>query len=822
MLQLRANEKYRPGTVRAIERDRSAMTWLKSNRAALAAAAVGLTISLLAASAVARWESWVTGIEFAAVSRNHAVMLQNGVNEYLSRLKALRTLFESANDAITRSEFEVFSARLFEEHPGISRVGWVPRVSHKERAEFESAAIADGLPGYHIHGSADPAVAAPETYYPIFYSTEPKTSPVYGVDLAADPSRWVTFERARDDEAVTVLPSVPLLVDTAKFGTIVAVPVYVKGTSRDDVADRRRNIAGFIVGTFQISHLLGSILEATAPLSDLVLDVYDPDVDPDALPGRRPRARLLPASHQGAQIDRLEAGPRWSGALSIGDTSWRIVSTPLADGRLTAHHDRTGIVLAASLLVTAIMVAYLCAATRHSRRLELANRRVYELAQTDALTGLANRRAFFDRLDHCLAEAQRSGKRFAVLYFDLDHFKDVNDTLGHAFGDELLRQVADRLRAIVSPTDLVARFGGDEFAVLESNVLGPAQAEALAKNVALVLGRPYAINGAAVHVTASIGIACHASGLTTPDAVMMQADLALYRAKEDGRNCWRFHSVELGEQLRERVAISEELRGALEGGELRLEYQPQVELSTGRIIGLEALLRWHHPTRGAVSPALFIPIAERSGCILQLGQWAFDEACRQYRVWQDQGIAPKVLAVNFSALQFKAAADLIGNITRSLERWAVAPGQMEVELTESVLMDAREGHADCIERLRESGVRIALDDFGTGYSSLSYLTAYPVDRLKIAQQLVFGVTEEPRNATVVRTAIRLARELDIEFVAEGVETQAQVDFLIAAGCEQAQGFHFSRPVSADLATELLRQGRIETSKTPGRRIPTAA
>jgi EAL domain-containing protein (putative c-di-GMP-specific phosphodiesterase class I) len=208
--------------------------------------------------------------------------------------------------------------------------------------------------------------------------------------------------------------------------------------------------------------------------------------------------------------------------------------------------------------------------------------------------------------------------------------------------------------------------------------------------------------------------------------------------------------------VRERVTVADELRGAVARGELELHYQPQVELTTGRILGLEALLRWHHPTRGVVSPALFIPIAERGGSILQLGQWAFDEACRQYRIWEDEGVAPEALAVNFSAVQFKAVAGLVSTITESLTRWRVAPGRMEVEITETVLMEVREGHADCIERLRDSGVRIALDDFGTGYSSLNYLTAYPVNRLKVAQQLVFGVIEEPRNATVVRTAIRLA------------------------------------------------------------------
>lgn len=438
------------------------------------------------------------------------------------------------------------------------------------------------------------------------------------------------------------------------------------------------------------------------------------------------------------------------------------------------------------------------------------------------LTKLFNRRAFFDGLGEAFGNARRDGDTFSVLYFDLDHFKDVNDTLGHAFGDELLRQVADRLRTTARRTDLVARFGGDEFAVIEREVFETEPADALAEKIRVALAAPYEINGAVVHVSASIGIACYAPDLVSADALIVQADLALYRAKEDGRNCCRCYSPQLSQQVDEHVTIGDELRGAVARGELSLHYQPQVELPTGRIIGLEALLRWHHPTRGLVSPALFIPIAERSGSILQLGQWAFDQACRQYRIWEEAGIAPEVLAVNFSAVQFKAGAGIESAIAESLNRWRITPRCIEVELTETVLMEVGEQHNDILQRLRQSGLRIALDDFGTGYSSLSYLTTYTVNRLKIAQQLVLGVSTEPRNAAVVRTAIRLASELGIECIAEGVETEAQAKFLIAAGCDQAQGYHFSRPVTAKRATALLRIGHLRPRMTRQKKMLTAA
>ena len=465
--------------------------------------------------------------------------------------------------------------------------------------------------------------------------------------------------------------------------------------------------------------------------------------------------------------------------------------------------------LVSGLIMTAVAMIYVCALCHYALA---TNRRVSELAQLDALTSLANRRAFVARLDAAFAASRAGANPFAVLCFDLDQFKDINETLGHPAGDQLLQQVAERLRGAVRGKDLVARFGGDEFAVLQSDLADPATAGKLAVRVGELLGAPYTVGGHVVRVTASIGISCYAPDLDGPEAMLMQADVALYRAKEDGRNCYRFHSADFDRQVQERVTIADELRGAHERGELELHYQPQVELASGRIVGLEALLRWNHPKRGLIPPSIFIPIAERAGCIQAIGFWVFDAACRQLKLWQEQHIAPALMAVNFSALQFKGSSDLEQEIVETLAKWGVAPGLMEIELTESVLMDVTRQHSDRFERLRQLGLRIAIDDFGTGYSSLSYLTTYPVDRLKIARELVFRVDTDSRNAAVVRTVIRLAQELGIDVVAEGVETLAQAKFLVAAGCAHAQGYHFSRPVNAEHATELLRRGIVRPAR----------
>jgi EAL domain-containing protein (putative c-di-GMP-specific phosphodiesterase class I) len=294
----------------------------------------------------------------------------------------------------------------------------------------------------------------------------------------------------------------------------------------------------------------------------------------------------------------------------------------------------------------------------------------------------------------------------------------------------------------------------------------------------------------------------------TPDALVMQADLALYCAKEDGRNCFRFHSSEFDREVHERVWIVDGLRGAVERGEMCLHYQPQVALATRQIVGVEALLRWNHPERGLIGPSKFIPVAERTGSIVALGEWVIDEACRQMREWSDLGVSPDLTAVNISASQFKAGSDVKDFIAASVEKWGVSPAMLEVELTESVLMEMTRQHNDSLERLRDFKVRIAIDDFGTGYSSLTYLTNYPVNRLKIAQELVFGVITDRRNATVVRAAIRLAAELGIECVAEGIETAKQAAFLVEAGCAFGQGYYFSKPLDVEKMTALLRQKNV--------------
>jgi diguanylate cyclase (GGDEF)-like protein len=332
-------------------------------------------------------------------------------------------------------------------------------------------------------------------------------------------------------------------------------------------------------------------------------------------------------------------------------------------------------------LISGLVVAYIWKSFRYAGRLN-------ELARTDPLTGLANRRAFEDRLRAAFASSRRNGSLFAVHFVDLDSFKDVNDTLGHAAGDLLLRAVVMRLKKLVRQTDLVARFGGDEFAFLQADANDSVSTAALAQKTVDALAAPFMIEGNEVFVTASIGVASYSPDVPSFEAMMIQADLALYRAKDDGENCFRSHSHELDQQMRLRITLAEELRAGIERGELELFYQPQVEIGSRRIVGLEALVRWNHPKRGLIAPSIFIPIAERLSVIQRLGIWVFDSACRQLAQWEEKRIAPQTVAVNVSGMQITRIDDLIRDFGGSLAKWNIKPEAIELELTETVLMEA--------------------------------------------------------------------------------------------------------------------------------------
>jgi diguanylate cyclase (GGDEF)-like protein/PAS domain S-box-containing protein len=436
---------------------------------------------------------------------------------------------------------------------------------------------------------------------------------------------------------------------------------------------------------------------------------------------------------------------------------------------------------------------------------KLAADRIALLARTDGLTGLANRATFNDRLRQMFAASQRGANAFAVLYLDLDRFKDVNDMLGHPVGDKLLQAVAQRLKSATRANDLVVRLGGDEFVILQADVTEPAIAGALAAKVITAISAPYDIDGDQLRIGASCGISVFSSAADGPDGLLVQADQALYRSKEEGRGQFRFHSMELDLAAREYVALAEDLRNALERDEMELYYQSQFDLSSGRIVGVEALVRWNHPTRGQLLPELFVTVAEKSNMIQVLGRWVLDRACRQLAHWRKASMDVPLIAIKISVGQIKAGDEFVRDVEASLSRYGLASGDLELDVTEAALARTTLAQSSVLEELRRMGVCIAIDDFGAQYSSLDYLRTYRVARLKIARHMVAGAVDQGGGQAMIRAIVALAGELGVEVVAEGVETEEQRAALVNISSKtKGQGFYFGRPMSAEDTTQSLR------------------
>lgn len=427
---------------------------------------------------------------------------------------------------------------------------------------------------------------------------------------------------------------------------------------------------------------------------------------------------------------------------------------------------------------------------------------ISRLARQDALTGLPNRTLLHDRLSSAIASAHRHGHQLAVLFLDLDRFKHVNDSLGHGVGDQLLRLVAGKLSSSVRSTDTVSRQGGDEFVVLLSEVQHREHVAAAASKIVASVRGPHAVGRHELHVTVSLGIAMYPEDGGDAETLIKNADIAMYAAKDRGRNNYQFFTQEMNARIVERQALEGSLRGALHRGEFVLYYQPKVDLKTGTMIGAEALIRWHHPDRGIVLPERFVPVAEDSGLIVPIGQWVLREACRQAREWQAAGLGPVPVAVNISALEFRSQGFLEG-LRAILEETGLDPSFLELELTESVLMENVGSTASVLHELKKLGLRLAVDDFGTGYSSLSYLMQFPIDALKVDQSFVRDISVERDGSPIIKAVISMGKSLKHRVIAEGIETPEQVAFLQSQLCEEGQGFHFSPPLVADQFAALL-------------------
>ena len=440
---------------------------------------------------------------------------------------------------------------------------------------------------------------------------------------------------------------------------------------------------------------------------------------------------------------------------------------------------------------------------------KMSNKMSY-LAQHDFLTDLPNRVMLTDRLNQAIQQAKRYGRQGALMFLDLDHFKEVNDTLGHIVGDQLLRTVATRLQQCVRKSDTVSRLGGDEFIILLPEIPDSLALMEIAEKLLNEIVQPYMIEHHEIRVSTSIGIVLFPQDGNSADILTQNADTAMYHAKAAGRNNYQFFTKAFNEKVLERANLENSLRQALDNNELRLHYQPKYCLASGKITGAEALLRWVHPALGAVSPAQFIPAAEASGMIGPIGRWVIEEASRQNLAWQKAGLPALPIAVNLSPVQLRQVKEL-NEITNLLAHSKLDLQYLEFEITESVALQGEESTIRWLKQLKEMGIGLTLDDFGTGYSSLSYLKRFPIDAIKIDKSFVRNITTDPDDAAIIQAIIGIGHNLGFKVIAEGIETTGQLDFLKAHGCDQGQGYLFSQPLPAEEFEQLLAAIESKTS-----------
>jgi diguanylate cyclase (GGDEF)-like protein len=441
-------------------------------------------------------------------------------------------------------------------------------------------------------------------------------------------------------------------------------------------------------------------------------------------------------------------------------------------------------------------------------------RKFSHAAEHDFLTDLPNRLLLTDRIDRAIAAAQSSQRQVAVLFLDLDGFKHINDSLGHGIGDRLLKAIAKRLLSCARGADTVSRQGGDEFVILLPEIARTEDAALMAARVIKAVAETHAVEPHNLYITTSIGISVFPDDGLDAESLIKNADLAMYEAKENGRNRFRFFKSSMNMAAVERQSIERDLRHALQREEFSLVYQPKINIDSERVVGVEALLRWTHPTRGPISPTLFIPIAEACGLILPIGAWVMKTVCHQAHSWAEVCLDPIPVAVNVSAIEFSDAA-FMENLVGILKTSNLKPALLELELTESALMTRVEQAARLLQTIRDAGVRIAVDDFGTGYSSLSYLQDLPLDTIKIDRCFVQQISGNRHQGAIVTAIISMARSLQLNVVAEGVETDAELAFLKQHNCDEAQGWYFGKPVAARQLPALISQFRGNVSKPAG-------
>jgi diguanylate cyclase (GGDEF)-like protein len=779
---------------------------------ALFIALMGFAITIVMFEAAREWEKERYQIAFDKLSQDKVSAIRRNIDHEIHNIDALGALFE-ASEEFTWEKFATFAGKMLSDSPHIQALEWVPRVPDTERAFYEDLARRSGFEGFRFteRGAGGTMVEAArrEEYFPVYFVKPYEgNEAALGFDLASDKTRLRALNLARVSGQITATARIPLAQEAGgQFGLLIFRPVYEKYPLPGADEERWDRLQGFALGVFRIGNLVDHslsylgvheiktyVFDNSAPAGSGFLHLSCPNVGDEEDEGPAP------------SVAELKTGIYYSATIQVANRQWLVISKPCEPCGHIGSSWHPQAVMAGGFMLSLLSAFYVGTfgdkaeqARKHAKETE---RQSYH----DNLTGLPNRKFLVEKLHASLARLGRDEDyRFSLLYLDLDRFKIINDSLGHAAGDMMLCAVAERITKHMRTVDIVARLGGDEFALLLEDATTKGAAK-VAERMQSILARPFVLDGREVFSSVSIGIASSQTHYENPEDILRDADTAMYRAKASGKALFAVFDKAMHDEMVETVALETDLRRAMNKHEMEVHFQPIVSLESGSIVGAEALTRWHHPSRGLISPAKFIPLAEETGHIESMGKWIMKTACRQHRLWRTAGNGNLKVAVNMSVRQFSDES-LLRFIEGTLRRNRLSPDRLELEITESMAVESSGRMKKMLHELAERGVRISLDDFGTGFSALDTLKRFPISTIKLDKSFVSDMMHDACAAELARAIISMAGALGLNVVAEGVETKEQMEFLRQAGCREMQGYLFSPAVTAREFFAMLKEGK---------------
>jgi len=774
----------------------------------------GLVLSAIAAWFVHLHVAQEARLRFDGDARELQRRIENEIRSYEEVLVGLRALF-AARDDVSRTEFRryVEGLELSRRYPGFQALNFARLVKKAQLPGFEGQVRKDGFPDFTVR----PAGERDEYQVIVYIEPMEKNRASFGLDIDANPAVAQAKVLVRDTGEIVTSGRL-VRIEGPDQQPVVALAmrlgVYRNATPNETAEERRAAFIGSVGAGYRLRDMMrgavdferfGHVRYRLYDRGPVASPVPSDSLGPDRLlfDSRELAPRGIAASY-----DDVEGQPLLARAIDfpVGGRLWEVQFTRPAQ-LLGVERAMPFMALLVGVLASALLFRLYLQLTGSTRRAEAS---LSHLATHDPLTGLPNRLLFTSRLAEALG---RIHSGLAVLLVDLDRFKNVNDALGHGAGDAVLKACAERLRRTLRDTDLVSHLSGDEFAVLVDPCAQPSAAIAVARKILEALERPLLVQGQEIVPTASIGIAIYGDDGLDVETLLKDAEVAMFRAKENGRNSYQFYTATMNPHSLQRLSLEAALRRGLERAEFELHYQPRIDLRSGEAIGAEALLRWRHPELGMVPPAQFIPIAEETGLIEPIGAWVLREACLQARQWREAGLDGVRVAVNLSARQFRNQS-LARDVRRCLDATGVDARLIELELTESMVMHDPEQAVRTLNDLKSMGLSLSIDDFGTGYSSLAYLKRFPIDNLKIDRSFVKGLPGDTEDVAIVASVMALARSLGLRVVAEGVETTEQQEHLKAAGCDEMQGYLASKPLPAQDAQRFLTRHRGAGGRPP--------